>query len=259
MSADTIIDELDMWLAQDGKADIITFAGSGEPTLNSDLGRMIEHVKTKTDIPVAVLTNGTLLGDPGVRRDCLKANVVIPSVDAGLPSTFGKVNRPAEGLLLESMIDGLVAFRDEFAGEIWAEVMLVKGINDGDDDLEAIRSCLDRFGPDLVQINTVVRPSGAMPVQPVDAGMLQHARDVLGHGAVIIAPIDDEFADLESGPATEERVLALLSRRPCTLADVAAGLGIHRNEAVKYLTKLAGEGRVTVSGEADQRHYRAAR
>lgn len=257
VSAEGIIDDFARWREGGGSADFITLAGSGEPTLNSQLGRVLASIKDNCDIPVAILTNGTLFADEQLRGECRRADLVMPSVDAGTVGAFERVNRPASGLDFAGMIEGLVALRQEFDGEIWAEVMLVEGMNDSEAELVAIRDVLDRVQPDQVQINTVVRPSGSGTAPRLDAEALQRARELLGSKAVIIAPLGEDLAGVDGARATANEVLNLLAHRPCTLADISLGLGVHRNEVVKHLTKLLGEGRIRSTGSEGEEHYRA--
>ena len=121
-----ILAELKETLSKGLKTEFITIAGSGEPTLNLQLGKLIEGIKKITDIPVAILTNGTLFYNEDVRIDCSKADVVIPSLDAGDAETFQKVNRPHRDINIENLIFGLSKFRDEFSGQIWLEVFFVE-------------------------------------------------------------------------------------------------------------------------------------
>ena len=140
------------------RIDVITFSGSGEPTLSRDLGFLIRSIKKMTGIPVAVLTNGTLLGRRDVRRDLAAADIVGPSLDAVPAALFRRVNRPHASLDNRKVIDGLVRFRDEFAGEIRLEIMLVKGVNDSPAAIEAVKKAVARIRPDRIELNTVVRP-----------------------------------------------------------------------------------------------------
>ncbi len=98
--------ELRETLAEGLEADFITIAGSGEPTLNLRLGELIDGIKKISDIPVAILTNGTLLYKEDVRADCAKADVVMPSLDAGDEQTFQKINRPHRDIKAENLISG---------------------------------------------------------------------------------------------------------------------------------------------------------
>jgi len=120
-----ILEEIKEFLKTGARVDFITFSGSGEPTLNKSTGWLIREIKKFTNIPVAVLTNSTLLSRAGVRKELSAADVVVPSLDAATQRVFEKINRPHPSLKIEKIIDGMVKFRKEFKGQIWLEIMLV--------------------------------------------------------------------------------------------------------------------------------------
>ena len=236
-----VLAELKDRLTEGLQADFITISGSGEPTLNSRLGELIDGIKKITDIPVAILTNGTLLYKQEVRADCVKADVVLPSLDAGDEQTFQKVNRPHKDISIEKLIDGLCEFRNEFSGQIWLEVFIVEGLNTDNEQIAKIKNAIERIRPDKVQLNTAVRPTAQMGVKRVDAEKLQVIATRLGEKCEVVA----DFLPGRCGKLTEskaEDVLSMLKRRPCSLNDICSGLGIHRNEALKHITHLQQQG-----------------
>ena len=256
VDADEVMSELERWLAKGNTADYITFAGSGEPTLNSDLGAMISRTRELTDIPSAVITNGALLSDLSVIQGVSEADLIVPSLDAGTEETFRRINRPCEGLTLEMVVEGLRLLRQEFAGAIWLEVMLVRDLNDSDAELAAISAVISGLGPDKVQINTVERPSRSGGVSAVSPETLEKAREILGPSSeVITAQPDDRQAVRVEGSKSE--VLQLLKRRPCTLGDIIAGTGLHVNEVVKILRNLITDGLIESVGRPADPHYRS--
>ena len=236
-----ILAELRETLAEGLEADFITIAGSGEPTLNSRLGELIDGIKKITDIPVAIITNGTLLYKEDVRADCAKADVVMPSLDAGDEQTFQKVNRPHRDISIENLISGLCAFREEFAGRIWLEVFFVEGLNTEDEQIAKIRDAIELIRPDKIQLNTAVRPTAEAGIKRLDAERLQAIAARLGPKCEVVA----DFSLSHHGRGLEnkaEDVLSILKRRPCSLNDICSGLGIGRNEALKYVTGLQHKG-----------------
>jgi len=223
------------------RADYITLSGSGEPTLNSEMGRLIDGIKEITTIPVAVLTNGTLLTDPAVRADCAKADVVLPSLDAGDEETFRKINCPHKDINFSAFVEGLCKFRAQYTGQIWLEVFFCEGINTNDEQIEKMRVLIERIRPDKVQLNTAVRPVADKSVICVGPARLRAIAERLGPNVRVVA----DFSKLDRAPnvkATTEDVLQMLRRRPCSLNDVCNGLGIHLNEALKYLAHLEATG-----------------
>ena len=229
-------------LASGQRIDVITFSGSGEPTLNRDLGRIIRAIKRMTRVPVAVLTNGTLLTRRDVRRDLAAADIVIPSLDAVPAGLFRRVNRPHPSLLSAKIVDGLARFRDEYRGEIRLEIMLVRGVNDSPDHIEALKAAVARIRPDRIELNTVVRPPADRRARPLGPADLRRVRAVLGPRAEAVA----SFARRKQAPAAgalERAVLATVGRRPQTAEDIAVALGRHRDEVLKALSALVGRGR----------------
>ena len=248
-----ILAELRETLAEGLEADFITIAGSGEPTLNSRLGELIDGIKKITDIPVAVLTNGTLLYKEDVGADCAKADVVMPSLDAGDEQTFQKVNRPHKDISIENLISGLCAFRDKFAGWIWLEVFFVEGLNTNAEQIAKIKDAIELIRPDKVQLNTAVRPTAEADIKRLDAEKLRAIAARLGPKCEVVA----DFSLSHYGRGLEnkaEDVLSILKRRPCSLNDISSGLGISRNEALKYVTHLQHKG-VIHSEEKDGRIF----
>ncbi len=236
-----ILTELRETLAEGLEADFITIAGSGEPTLNSRLGELIDGIKTITDIPVAIITNGTLLYKEDVRADCAKADVVLPSLDAADKETFRKVNRPHRDISIENLISGLCAFRDEFSGLIWLEVFFVEALNTEDEQIAKIRDAIELIRPDKIQLNTAVRPTAEADIKRLDAERRQAIAARLGPKCEVVA----DFSLSHHGRGLEnkaEDVLSILKRRPCSLNDICSGLGIGRNEALKYVTGLQHKG-----------------
>ena len=156
---DKVTSELEHYFANNPNPDYFTFSGSGEPTLNSRIGDVLQFIKQKKpDTPVAVLTNGTLLYDKKVRDELMDANVVLPSLDAATETSFQKINRPAPRLTVEKYIQGLIDFRTKFPGQIWLEVFIVPGYNDNIDDLKALKKAFKDIKPDQIQLNTLDRP-----------------------------------------------------------------------------------------------------
>jgi wyosine [tRNA(Phe)-imidazoG37] synthetase (radical SAM superfamily) len=225
------------------RIDVITFSGSGEPTLSRDLGVLIKSIKKMTEIPVAVLTNGTLFGRRDVRRDLAAADIVVPSLDAVPTSLFRRVNRPHASLDNRKVIEGLARFRDEFAGEIRLEIMLVKGVNDSPAAIEAVKKALVRIRPDRIELNTVVRPPADRRAGALDEAALARIRARLGPKAEVVA----SFAKRKQAPASgdlDRAILVTVGRRPQTAADIAAALGRHRDEVLKALSRLLAGGRI---------------
>ena len=226
------------------RIDVITFSGSGEPTLCRDLGRLIRAIKKMTRVPVAVLTNATLLTRKEVRRELAAADIVVPSLDAVPARVFRRVNRPHAALDNRRIVEGLVRFRREFKGELRLEIMLVKGLNDSPADLRALEAAAALIRPDKIELNTVVRPPAEPRAAPLGRAALAGIRARLGPRAEIVASFARRGQTLSASEGLEDSILATVGRRPQTAADIAAALGRSRNEVRAALIRLVRAGRV---------------
>jgi len=252
---EAVLAELREVLAGGVEADYVTLSGSGEPTLHRDLGRIVEAIKAMTDIPLAVLTNGALLGDPQVRRALLPADLIAPSLDAGDETTFRRINRPCEGVTFDSVVAGLKALRAEYDGRIALEVLFVAGVNDGDEEVDRLKAVIEAVGPDSVDLNTVTRPPAESDARPVTGASLERIAARLGPEARIIAA--RTAAETGGGAVSAEDVLAMLRRRPCTLDDLADALRCHRWEAAKVVARLQEAGRVADRRQDGRTYFQA--
>ncbi len=248
-----IIAELKETLKKGLETDYITIAGSGEPTLNSLLGEIIDRIKKNTNIPVAIVTNGTLLYMTNVRAECAKADVVLPSLDAGDEQTFRKINRPHQDISIEKHISGLCEFRNEYTGRIWLEVFLVDSVNTDSEQIAKISAIIQRIRPDKVQLNTAIRPTAETDIRRLNARKLQAIADRLGENCEIISDYpggqfegteDDVFGPHSEVKNKTETLFSMLKRRPCSLEDICSAMGIGPNEALKYVTILQQKGAI---------------
>jgi wyosine [tRNA(Phe)-imidazoG37] synthetase (radical SAM superfamily) len=222
-----ILAEVERTLAALPSAEIdwMTFVGSGEPTLHSSLGWLVREVKSLSRLPTAVITNGALLYLPDIRSQLSAADAVLPSLDAGNPRLFRKINRPWPKLTFDHLLNGLVAFRKEYSGKLWLEVMLVQGLNDTEEALQGIAAAIDLIRPDRVHINVPVRPPAEGWVQPADESGLRRARAILGARAVVLQPasVQPTVNGLDDlGTA----ILGIISRHPMQEAELCSILGV---------------------------------
>ena len=231
--------------------DCITFAGSGEPTLHSKIGEMIDAIKTMTDVPVVVITNGSLLFLEDVRNDLMNADLVLPSLDAATTPVFRAVNQPHESLKVEQIIEGLRIFREAFEGKFWLEIMIVKGLNDQEDEILALLDAVSRIGPDRVQLNTVVRPS-ADDVEAAGRGEMIRICERFAGSSEFKGDVEI-IADARIGVRAD--ILPLLQRRPLTMDEISDALQMHRNEAAKYLRELVDRGDVVSAVHGGKRYF----
>ena len=255
--ADEVVAEVREVLDSGAAVDYVTLSGSGEPTLSLDLGQVIHAIKGFTAIPVAVLTNGSLLWRGDVRADLAEADLVIPSLDAARQETFERINRPAPGLDAEAIARGIRDFTLGYGGRVWLEVLVVAGLNDSPEEARAVVRALEGARIDKVQLNTVVRAPAEAWAKPATEERLAEMAQVLG----ALAPVEIiggyHRAGHESGRADPaEAILATLARRPCGAAELAASLGLKPSIVVRHVQELERAGkleRILVGGQAQYR------
>ncbi len=246
VSFDEIIKELDDFFSNNENPDYITFSGAGEPTLNINIGRVIDHIKRNyPEVPIAVLTNGSLFNDTKVRQELLQANLILPSLDAATEKAFKKIDRPNKNLKIEGYIRGLVDFRKEFVGNIWLEVMILPGFNDDLENLRGLKDAISRINPEKIQLNTLDRPGVIENIRAATRLELQNIIDLWNIKNVEIIASSAKRKDNKSFRKDKENaVLETISRRPCTLEDLQDMLGLHINEINKYLDILDQEDKI---------------
>ncbi len=238
----------------EGALDAVTLAGSGEPTLNLGMGEIIAAVKTLTSVPVAVLTNGSLLYQPEVRRGLQRADLVLPSLDTVKEDTFRRLNRPHPNLTLEGHLFGLFALRREFLGQFWLEIMVLKGHNDSEAELALLKEVIARLAPDRVQLNTAVRPVAEKSAQPLSPEELEAVAVFLGGRVEVIASFDRP-AQPGVGLGDQE-FLAILARRPMTVRHLAQALGLPPQQVEVRLGRLRDRGLIVGDRYQNEVFYR---
>lgn len=241
-----------------GEIDWVTFVGSGEPTLHSNIGGLIREVKALTELPVAVITNGSLLYEPEVRQALAQADVVMPSLDAGTAVLYRQINRPHPEATFARLVDGLAALRQEYTGKIWLEVMLVQGLNDTEAALQEIAPLLRRIRPDEVHINLPTRPPAETWVRPPDEEGLLRARAILGDIARVVHSIDGTF-DLSGFDTAVNAIIAIITRHPMRQEELEQALACWTPERLQgALAALKMSGKAQVVERYGARFWSAA-
>jgi len=240
--------ELSHYFENNPAPDFITFSGSGEPTLNSRIGDVLQVIKSLfQDIPTAILTNGTLFSQKQVRDDIKAATVIIPSLDAATEKVFRKINRPSPHLTVDSLIEGLVRLRKEYSGKIWLEIFIVPGLNDTDEELTALKQAIDKIEPDQVQINTLDRPGTVPTLRAATRQELEHILDFWQmENAAIVADVPEHTPRRPYRKDTASAILGTIARRPCTLKDLSEILGLPADDVKKTIDTLQTDKKIKI-------------
>ena len=252
---DDVISDLEETLAPADGFDVVTLSGSGEPTLHSRVGELVRWLKRHTELPVAVLTNGSLLWRPDVRDELADADLVIPSLDAADPASFRYANRPHPVISFEALVEGLVTFTRTFRGRVWLEVMLLADVTGIEQEVAAIARLAHRIGPERVHLGTVTRPPAELLAQPVPPNEMERLSRLFEPAAEVVSE-PASAADRGARTTTDEAVLALLERRPCTLQDLARGLDSVEPQVIKTVARLLRDGVVRPRHQGDRIYYR---
>lgn len=241
-----VLAEFDQWLATDGRADCVTLAGAGEPTLHSGFGEILAGVAARSRLKRVLLSNGTLFWMPEVRAAAAQSNVVKGTLSAWDDASFQALHHPHASLTFDRFLQGLCDMRAAFDGEYWIEVFLVPGLNDEDDQVQRIAELARRIRPDHIHLNTAVRP-------PADAAVKSVSPERLARLAAGFAPVAEVIASVPPAAGASgghavgdlaERLCALIDRHPASSADLAASMAIDRAAADSILNRLVRDGRL---------------
>jgi wyosine [tRNA(Phe)-imidazoG37] synthetase (radical SAM superfamily) len=241
IAADKIKEELSHYLEHNQAPDYVTITASGEPTLNANLEEIIAFVKqNEANIPVCVITNGTLLHDKNVRQALMSADLVLPSLDAATEPVFRKINRPHKEIDFDAYIQGMIDFSNEFKGKIWFEVFVLPAYNDGKEELLALKEIILKINPDIVQLNTLDRPGTVANLRGASQEELQAVMDLWQLDNVRIIAKAKQSKQTQFRSDTETAIKETISRRPCTVEDLITMLGLCEEEVDRCLTNLSG-------------------
>ena len=246
INSDCIKDELKDYFDNNPAPDYITITASGEPTLNLHLGEIIDFIKAaKPDMSIAVITNGTLLYDEKVRKSLMKADLLLPSLDAVTDLVFRKINRPSKDLKVADCIQGLISLSKEFKGTMWLEVFILPGYNDMEEELIELKKVILQVNPDSVQLNTLDRPGTVPNLRAATREELQKIVDFWQMDKVeIIAKVKQTDKTQSYRKDTKSAIIETVSRRPCTLEDLMEILGLKSEEINRHLDVLDTEGKI---------------
>ena len=248
-----VLAELELWESRGGRAEYITLAGSGEPTLHTGFGRVLEFVRSRPRFASALLTNGTLFTESDVRRDACAADVVKLSLSAWDQASFERLHRPCKGVTLTDMVAGYRAFRRDYKGTLWVEVFLVPGFNDRTEDVRRIAALVASVAPDRIHLNTAVRPTAEQGVGLVEADRLEQLADLFRPRADVIASFSSRQAD--GGATDDTAILDMLRRRPCTAAQVAAAFGLEVGRVQRMLENSLRRGDVEAVDQGGEKYF----
>ena len=271
VSSTRVLDDLDPIVKRiDLKTvDVVTFSGTGEPTLNLTLGNIVTKVKSRIGaIPLAILSNSSLFYRGEIRKFLRQFDLVVAKLDAGDDETFRLINRPADHRLdVETLSNSIKRLRKEFEGVLALEVMLLSATNREITNVEgsSLRRLLDAIldvEPDLVQLEVPYRPPAEnyvkLPSQERITSISRELAEGLGEDKVWVYGLHDKRGKRLAWfthESLENEALALLKRRPCRVVDISVSLGIGLPTAKSILKKLEEQRVVAVEESNEERYY----
>lgn len=258
VKGEDIIKELKQYLSSKPELDYITFSGGGEPTLNSDIGKIVEFLKKNYNYRVALLTNGSLFTQKQVRQEVKDCDLIIPSLDAASQEIFEKINRPCPDVKIDDIINGIKQMKREMSGEMWIEVFVVPEMNDTEKELEVLKKALKVINPDKVQLNTLDRPGTEQWVRTDSSDEMEKVKNYLKPlKTEIIGKFKTSVASKQRIGDMEDKIISVLERRPCTQKDLTRIFSIRPVALEKFLTDLKKRKKIVEIKKENKIFYRA--
>lgn len=246
---ESVISEIDEYLKDRPKLDFITFAGSGEPTLHTGIGKIIKHLKEKyPEYKVAVLTNGSLLGDTDIQNDLLPADLVVPSLDGATAHSFGSICRPVSGITYESAVRAIVSFRKRFKNRLYLEIFLVPGINDSIEELAAFKNAVNEIIPDEIQLNYLARPGTVKNIPVPSAEQLKTVAEFFSPVTVTYSEPKTAVPVISAAEHPEQKIMEFISRRPADLNNIICATGLDEKKVSELIDQMIGKGLIKKEG-----------
>lgn len=171
---DTVLAELDETLKSLPELDYVTFSGSGEPTLNSRIGDVVNFVKSRyPQYKVCLLTNGLLLGEPDLQQEISGIDLLIPSLDGSNAAEYEAINRPVKSMPFDKMLAGLLDYLPRAPMKVWLELFVLPGVNDTAASIERFAEIIRQLQVDKVQLNYLDRPGAVADLKVADEAVLR--------------------------------------------------------------------------------------
>lgn len=267
MTTEEVIESLNNYHKKVDNLDFITFSGTCEPTLNPELGNMIRQIRKISDVPVCVITNSSLMGRKDVRENLANADMVVATLVSGYEKTFRAINRPAEGIELHDIIEGLRDFKKSGGPKLAIEVMLLDSTKDyptnsSDQEIDKLIEVLQFIDPDEIEVLTISRPPAENFIIPVSENRLkeiaQKFDEELGREKVrlVLKGLKRKRSTIKHENLIEE-VYDLILRRPCTFDQIVQSLDIDKDELSPVIKGLIGGGKIIKISSDNDSYYRA--
>ncbi len=214
-----IIEQIKEYIKNFGYPDVITVTANGEPTLYSDLEKLINNLnEIKGKSKTLILSNGSTINDKKKQEILKKFDMVKISLDAADQKTFKKVNRILDGISVEDIIQGLMQFRKIFSGELIIEILLVRNVNDSLKNIKNLSKVIKEIKPDRIDIGTIDRPPAYNVYPLTDEELIQISTLFEGCNVNVVTREKDSI--YENISLSEDEIIQTFKRRPYTYEDI---------------------------------------
>ena len=238
--------------------DVITLAGSGEPTLHSQIDQVISSLRKVSEKQIAILTNGSLLWDEQIRKRVLGADIILPTLSTANEKTFQLIHQPHPKLVLSRIIQGYQSLRQEYKGLIFLEVVLLAGINDSEKEMKALKREINKISPDKIQLNTVVRPPADSRAQALDREQLEVIKGILGSRAEIVVDQLSKGKGTGKNPSLNA-ILEMARRRPVRTIDIVNALDLTKDDVDDLIKGMLIKGLLRSQEQSGETYYLAVK
>ena len=251
---DNIIAELKTFFQKNINYDVITIVGEGEPTLYSGLGQLIEKLHKITNKPIAVITNGSLLYDPDVQSDLMQSDILLPTLDAYDEKSFKKINRPYSSLNYYKVLNGLEDFSRKYKGQLWLEIMFMKGINDDPNTIIKYSEILKKIKYEKLYLNTPVRPPAEIDVFALDHEKMDHIAEILNGFSIDLLSSHGFYSEIKND---YEAFVSIIKRHPMNQFEIEEFLKSRGNSfPEKFMENLETDASLAIIEYKGYRTYR---
>jgi wyosine [tRNA(Phe)-imidazoG37] synthetase (radical SAM superfamily) len=242
IAVETIITDLKEALSKHPNIDVITLTANGEPTMYPHLDTLVDQIDTiKGGTQTLILSNSARLNDSNLFQTLLKLDQVKLSLDAATPDVFRKIDRPAKGIEIGTIIENITRFSKVYRGKLVIEILFVKGVNDIPNEVEALNRALLPIHCERIDIGTIDRP----PAYPVE-GLNYKELHTLSHRFDPKLPIhivSRTHSAAVAGSYSNEEILSTLDKRPLTSDDIDA---LFDADSKKRLENLLLQGKIAL-------------
>ena len=240
VSVDEVINALKEHLTNE--IDVITITANGEPTLYPYLDELIKHIDAiKGETKTLILSNAATLDNQKIYKTLLEIDKVKLSLDGATPQTFKKIDRPQKNIHIEDLITAMQRFSKEYKGELYVEILFVKGVNDSDDEIAKLNEVLlTLHNITRVDIGTIDRPP-AYPVEPLSYEELHIISKKFDASLPIHIASRKQSENVSPQHYSKEEICNTLDKRPLTKEDIEL---LFDKESRKILQQLIKEGQI---------------